>query len=440
MARLHRLHVLALLAALVALGACDSWLGEDKKPLPGTRISVLVHSKGIQPDPDLAGHDVLLPAPSINEDWPDAGGYANHAMHHIEVGEALRLVWSADVGKGASSENRLTSPPVVANGRLYVMDSQANVSAFDSVKGNRLWQVDLTPEDDDDHFGGGLAVEGERLYVSTGFGQLIALDTKNGKELWRHSMLGPVRAAPTARGNRVFVVSVDNRLHAVDGRNGTLLWKHDNVSESAALLGSGSPAEDGGVVVVPFSSGELIAYRVENGRQVWSESLAGTRRVDLATGLADIRGHPVIDRGMVFASSNSGITVAIDLRTGRRLWEREFGSLETLWVAGNYVFAVSTDNEVICMSRRDGSIYWVTPLQRWNNEEKKLERLVWTGPMLAGDRIIVAGSNGEAFAISPYNGDYLGRIEMPDAVTVAPIVAGGTVYFLSDDGRLGAYR
>lgn len=432
--------MIALGATALTLLACDTWLGEDKKPLPGTRISVLAHTKGVQPDPGLAGHDILLPPPTPNEDWPQAGGYANHAMHHVAVGEALQAAWTVDIGTGASNEQRLTSPPVIAGGRLFAMDSQARVTAYDAAKGKPLWEADLAPDDDDDHFGGGVAVEGERLYASTGFGQVIALRVDNGKELWRHPMSGPVRAAPTARGNRVFVVSVDNRLHVLDGRNGALLWKHDNVSESAALLGSGSPAEDMGVVVVPFSSGELIAFRVENGRQVWSDSLAGTKRADLTTSLADIRGHPVIDRGMVFASSNSGITVAVDLRTGRRLWEREIGSLETPWVAGNYVFVISADNEVVCLSRRDGRIYWVASLQRWADEEKKRERLVWTGPMLVSDRLIVAGSSGEAYAISPYNGDFLGRIEMPDAVTVAPVVANGTVYFLSDDGRVSAYR
>ena len=173
---------------------------------------------------------------------------------------------------------------------------------------------------------------------------------------------------------------------------------------------------------------------------LWSDSLTAVRRTDVVSTLAHIRGRPIIDRGMVFAVSHGGLMAAIDLRTGRRLWDKEIGGLESPWVAGSYIFAISNNEELLCLSRKDGRIYWVTALPRWVDEEDKEDPILWTGPLLASDRLIVAGSAGNALAISPYTGEILGRVEMPSSVSVAPVIADQTVYFLADNAELTAYR
>ena len=439
--------------AVLLLGACDSMFGEDswfgttwfgaeeKKPLPGERISVLLHERALVPDPKAASARILLPPPSINPDWPQAGGYANHAMHHTRIGDNLGRAWRVDVGSGSDDEERLIAQPVVAAKRVFAMDAESIVSAYESDNGRRLWSVELTPDDDDDgHISGGLAVEDGVVFVTTGFAEVIALEAETGAVVWRRRVDAPMRAAPTARGGRLFVVTVDNHLMALDATNGEELWKHTGITEAASLLGGASPAVDAGVVVVPYSSGELVALKVENGRMLWSDSLAAVRRTDVVSTLAHIRGRPVIDRGMVFAVSHGGLMAAIDLRTGRRLWDKEIGGLESPWVAGNYLFAISNDEELLCLGRKDGRIHWVQALPRWEDEEDKEGPILWTGPILASDRLIVAGSAGEALALSPYSGQILGKEEMPDGVSIAPIVADGTVYFLSDDAELSAYR
>jgi outer membrane protein assembly factor BamB len=439
--------------AVLTLGACDSMFGDDtwlggswfgepeKKPLPGERISVLLHERTLVPDPKAASTRILLPPPSINPDWPQAGGYANHAMHHTQIGETLGRAWQVDLGSGSDDEERLIAQPVITAGRIFAMDAETTVSAYESDSGRRLWTVELTPDDDDDgHIGGGIATEDGFVYVTTGFAEVIALKAETGAVVWRHRVDAPMRAAPTARGGRLFVVTVDNHLLALDAANGEELWKHTGITEAASLLGGASPAVDAGVVVVPYSSGELVALKVENGRMLWSDSLAAVRRTDVVSTLAHIRGRPVIDRGIVFAVSHGGLMAAIDLRTGRRLWDKEIGGLESPWVAGDYLFTISNDEELLCLARKDGRIHWVTALPRWRDEEDKDDPILWTGPILASDRLIVAGSEGEALAVSPYSGHVLGKLGMPDSVSIAPVVADGTVYFLSDNADLTAYR
>lgn len=438
----------AIVLSFMALAGCESLtepgglFGDDiKTPLPGERISVLKHQRSLNPDPEFAEKEILLPAPSPNRDWPQAGGYANNAMHHIEVGDAINYAWSSDVGVGADDEVRLIGSPIVAAGRVYAMDSQSNVSAFDAKSGKQLWRTHLTPdEEDDDHIGGGLAYEDGKVYVTTGFAEAIALNAGDGKVIWRKLLGGPMRSAPTARGGRVFAITVDSRLYALNGMTGEELWNYTGIAEIASLLGGSGPAVDSGVVIAPFASGELVALKAENGRVLWTESLSTTRRTDVVSTLAHIRGRPIIDRGRVFAISHGGMMVSIDLRSGRRIWDKEIGGLSNPWVAGDYIFLLTNDAEVAAISRDSGSIHWVQTLPQFEDPDTKDFPIVWSGPLLASDRLLVAGSIGEVYAISPYTGNILGKVDMPSGISVPPVIAGRSVYFLADNASLVAYR
>ncbi len=193
-------------------------------------------------------------------------------------------------------------------------------------------------------------------------------------------------------------------------------------------------------MVAPSSSGDLWGLRVDNGRLLWSDSLLALRRGDQVGNLADIRARPVIDRGYVFAISNSGRMVAVDLRTGDRAWEIDVGGVETPWTAGDFVYVVTADNQLVCLTRREGRVRWAANLPVYRDPKRRAERILWAGPVLAGDRLVIASSRNEAMAISPYTGETLGTIKLPGATYIAPIVADRTLYFLTDDATLVAYR
>jgi outer membrane protein assembly factor BamB len=435
----RRLRSLLLLAPMLGLAGC-SWFETDKPRLPGERISVLSLDTQLKPDPTIAELEVRLPRPAANPDWPQAGGYPNHAMQHVALGDKLATVWRSSVGEGSSRYRRILAPPVTTGDRIFSMDAKYVVNAFDRNTGKPLWRVDVTPKDAGLAIGGGIAVAGDRLYVSTGYAQVLALDVANGQEIWRQATLAPARSPPTVSDGRVFVVTVDNELNALAAADGRKLWTHSGTSETAGLVGGASPAVEGDVVVVPYSSGEVYALRVENGRQLWTESLTAGRPSDALAGLADIRGRPVIDRGRVIAISHSGRMAAIDLRSGTRIWEQEIGGVETPWVAGDFIFVISNEQSLICLTRRDGRIRWVRDLPRYENIEKKKDPMTWSGPVLGGDRLIVVASNGEAMSFSPYNGAPLGHLDLDQNNFVTPIIADQNLYLLTDDADLIAMR
>ncbi|WP_069189956.1 PQQ-like beta-propeller repeat protein [Candidatus Terasakiella magnetica] len=428
---------------VVSLNGCsDMWFGEiEAPPLPGERISVLLHERNIKPDPELENEAILLPPPATNLSWPQAGGFASHAMHHIAVAPNIAKAWRTSVGSASDDSERIVAQPVVAAGKIFTVDSENLVSAFNAETGEKIWELELTPEHEDDgHITGGLAYDNGRLYVATGFALLFGIDANSGQTLWVTKTDAPMRAAPTGRGNRVFVINLNNELIAYDGRTGEKLWNHKGISETASILGGASPAVDQGVVVAAFSSGDIVALKVENGQAIWTESLSGARRVDAISALTAIRGRPIIDRGRVYAISNSGSFTSIDLKTGRRYWSKEISSQETPWIAGDYLFVVTPNAELLCVNRMDGRIHWVTTLPRWEDPEERKGNLTWSTPILVSDRLIVAGSNEEAYSFSPYTGEILGRVEMPDKIIVPPLAANGSLFFLSDGADLVAYR
>ncbi|MBT3549972.1 MAG: PQQ-binding-like beta-propeller repeat protein [Rhodospirillaceae bacterium] len=432
----------SVLVLTFALAACDTFLGApEKPPLPGERISILLHQQTLSADAAAQSQNIQLPAPQPNASWPQAGGFANHAMHHLQVGKDLQRAWTVSVGEGNTDSEKITSQPIIGGGMAFVIDSESRLGAFDAKTGDDLWEVDLPPEEEDDgFFGGGLAYEAGRVYATTGFGEVIALEAKTGKIFWRRNLAAPMRSAPTVRENRVYAVTATNKLFALNGDTGETIWSHSGIEEATNLLGGGSPAVDGGVIVVPYSSGEVFALRVENGLELWNDSLSDARRVQGAISISAIRGRSIIDRGLVFAVSNSGLLVAINLRTGRRLWDRNVGSIESPWIAGDYLYVLSDDSELIAVNRRNGQINWVTGMPQWEDPEDKDGRIDWTGPILASDRLILANTLGEAYAVSPYTGRILGKVDVPDGVSITPIVAQNTLYFLTDDAELVAYR
>jgi outer membrane protein assembly factor BamB len=432
--------LLLIVIVALGLGGCDMF-ASHKKPLPGVRISVLSLENRLKPDPALQKIPIMLPRPHENRSWPEAGGEPDHAMYHLALPLQLARVWRQSIGEGNAEDAWVLTAPVVAEGRVYAMDGRAGVDAYDAANGRRLWRVTLKPKGQlGDSFGGGLAYSKGRLFATTGYAQVLALDPKSGKVLWRKDVGAPIRCAPTVAEGRVFVLTVENQLEVLAAKDGRPLWSHDGIPKTVDLLGGASPAVAGEVVVVGDSSGELYALAVENGRQLWSHTLAGIRSVDAIAALADIHGRPVIDRDRVFAVGHSGRAMGIDLRTGERAWGQDIGGVYEPWVAGDYIYFLGNNNALICLTRNEGKIRWVRQLPSYENAKDKDGPIAWAGPVLASDRLIVLSSKGDALAISPYTGKPLGRISIGGPAYLSPVVAGNTLYILTSDAELSAYR
>ena len=428
-------------AFLLAGCGSDGWFGESEDPaLPGERIAVLALDRALEGDPEAAARPMELPEPVANADWPQAGGAPFHAIGHPALGAVSGAAWSRSVGAGSGDGRRAMAQPVVAGGRVYAMDAVGAVSAFGLQDGRELWSVETRPEDEEESSGGGVAFADGRLYAATGYAEALALDAASGAVAWRQALSAPARGAPAAEGGRLYIATLDNKTHALDATDGSVLWTHDSIEEQTALLGGASPAIAQGAVVTAYSSGEIVAIKVENGRELWSDNLTAARRADFIAALADVQASPVVHDGRLFALSNSGRAGAIDMRSGRRIWSKEFGGLHMPWLAGAYLFTVTARGEVLAAEAATGAVRWVMPLARYEDEEDRTGRIDWAGPVLAGGRLVLAGSHGGIVFLDPETGGKAGTLDAGRTHRLAPVVAAGTLLLLDDDGILTAYR
>ncbi|MBV8685557.1 MAG: PQQ-binding-like beta-propeller repeat protein [Alphaproteobacteria bacterium] len=435
--------VLAI-AAVSLLGGCGV-LGKGKKPVTptiGQRIAVLNTEAEIEADPTLAGIPVTLPAAAVNTEWTQSGGNAAKSMGHLGLASAPGQAWRVSIGQGSSKKGQLAAAPIFAEGKLFTMDTRAVVRAISPDNGATLWETQVRGQGGSQQtlFGGGVSYSGGRLYATNGAGYAAALDAKTGAIVWTVRPGGPLRGAPTVANDNVYVITQDNQLFALNPADGATRWTGSGAVEIAGVLGAAAPAAAQGTVVAGFSSGELTAYRYENGQVVWQDALARTSISTTVTSLSDIDADPVIDAGRVYAVGQGGRMVAIELITGQRVWEINVAGISTPWVAGDWIFVVTDQAQLLCIQRTTGHIRWLSQLTHYRNPKKKEGEISYAGPVLAGDRLILANSEGQLLYVSPATGAVQATVETKMPVSLSPIVANNTLYVLHDEGYLTAWR
>ncbi len=434
---------LLVLALLQLTGCGDGYFGADEAPpLPGERVPVLLINQDVAADPAIADLPIVLPTPNANPDWPQAMQGAAHDPGHLDLADDLALAWRASIGAGDGSRQRILSPPVVGAGAVYAMDAEGAVSAHASADGARLWRVVPEGLEGDGRLrAGGVALGRDRVFATTGTGMVLALDAGDGREVWRRPLLTPIRTAPALADGRVLVTTSANQTFALDASSGEVLWQYAGFPEQASILGGAVPAAAGNAVVAAYSSGDVVGLDAESGQAVWQDTVLRPRRTLAINTIGGITGAPVIAGDRVIVAGNGGETAAIRLADGGRLWDVEIASAGTPWVAGGYAYVLSERNELVAILRDGGQVRWISPLQRLlEPDDPNSRRVYWTGPVLAGDRLLLASSEGEAISVSPYTGEVLGRIDLPGAVSLPPVVADRTLYVLTDGGDLVAYR
>jgi outer membrane protein assembly factor BamB len=433
-----------LIAGAFASSGCSLFKkgARPKTPVLGQRIPVLTSEGNVEVDPATQALPFSLPPPAENSAWSESGGNASNSMGHLALGTALRPLFTVQAGHGTSLTARLAAPPIVANGRVYTIDTLGAVRAFDGRTGAAIW-ASQTPDirgNEAALYGGGIAYDNGRIFATNGLGYVSALSEQNGGILWKVRPGGPLRGAPTVANGAVYVISQDNQIYSLKEEDGSTNWSEAASLEIAGLFGAASPAVARGTVVAGFSSGELNGYRYENGRQVWQDQLQRTSIRTSVSSLSDIDADPVIDSGQVFAIGAGGRMVALDLVSGQRMWELSIAGISTPWVAGDWVFVVTDEDKLLCIYRQNGHIRWINQLPQFANPKKKKGDVDYSGPILAGNRLILAASNGAIIQIDPATGNYQSQFSVGAPVSLSPVVANSTLYIYDDQARLHAYR
>ncbi|MBU2957088.1 PQQ-binding-like beta-propeller repeat protein [Paracoccus sp. 1_MG-2023] len=430
------------IATAIGLAGCD----RDEK-LPGQRLDPLAVTSpdgpGYEGAPGVSSTALSLPAISGNAEWTQRGGNAAHAPVHAAIGQGTSRIWSASIGQGASKSHRITADPVVAGGLAFTLDAQARVTAT-TLNGGRAWSTDITPvqENPASASGGGLAYEGGRIFATTGFGELVALDAISGAVLWRQRVDNAISGGPAVRDGMVYVASRNSVGWAVRASDGRVMWQTSGSPSTSGVMGVSTPAVSGGTVVFPFASGQLVAVDATSGLTNWTAQIAGQRAGRSIGYIRDVTGDPVIAGGRVYGGTSSGRIDAVDMASGMRDWDADDGASGPVVVAGGSVFAVNDQAELIRLDAATGGVIWRQPMPYFTTERVRRQSGIHAhyGPVLAGGRLFVASSDGVLRIFDPASGALTGQAEIPGGAASAPVVAGQTLYVVGRDGQLHAYR
>lgn len=439
----------ALLAGVMAAGltGCKGGLfgGGDEKTTPtvGNRVPILSRiESGAEVDPALAAISVVLPPARVNAEWGQTGGSASKSYGHLALADNPSKVWTAQVA-GSSNRMRLASAPVVGSGKLFAEGTDGVIVAFDKATGAKLWtrgEDDMTKDQAPSAFGGGVSYEAGKVYATNGIGDVKALNAETGEVIWKVKPAGPMRGSPTIAFGQLFVMTQDNQILSLNINDGSLVWDESGSNTQSGVFGVAAPAAGQGTIVAGYSSGELTAYRYENGRSLWSDALARTNISTTVGTITDIDADPIIDSGRVYALGQGGRMAAYELVTGQRIWELNLAGISTPAIAGEWIFTLTDDARLLAIARSSGRVRWITQLQGFKDEKDKKGPIFWTGPVLAGGHLWVASSRGEVWKVSAGEGSASMFADVGQPVSLPPLVADGFLYVLDDSGTIHAWK
>ena len=440
---LHKLKAFGLIVLMAGISSCGIF-SSDKTLPSGTRVSVLADKvPGNMTTTKIPADS--LPVAVVNRNWTQNGGSSNHIMGNLKVSGNFKQIWEANFGEGGSKRNLLLAAPVIYAGTVYAQDVKGTVRAFNLSDGKNLWKQKLKPltenENDSGLNGSGLAVDENAVYATAGFGSVFALNPQNGKVLWRRDIGTPLRTAPAACNGKVIVQTLDNRVFALNAKNGNEIWKYNISAEDTVLAGGPAPAclPDKNLVVAGFSNGEIQAFNADIGYPLWSATLIDNSRINLSTDINAVKASPVIENDTIYAIGHNDLLAAVDYRTGENKWSLKIGGTHMPWIAGNYLFVLSNNNELFAVNKNDGKILWQTRfLEEYPLDERS--EIYLSGPVMINSQLLITASNGIVYSVSPENGEIKNRLNLKEELPMAPVAAGNTVIFTTNEADLLAYK
>lgn len=417
--------VLALVAALVS-GCAET---VSLAPLEGRQPIAPIPGGNLTPAQSKTAE---LGAPTLTENWHFEAAAATNRMPHAAGADIFNRLWARSVGKGTGGSAGMTvASPVVHAEIAYALDAAFCLTATDMKTGGRLWkkQLPVTPKLAVKSIG--LAFHRDTLIAVAGDGGVFALSL-SGEILWQRDLATPLRAAPIADEGRLFLLSATNRLIALDAA-GKDLWSYQGEQTQTNLLGLPQPAAANGIVVAPFTTGDVIAFNAKDGAILWHEALLPPKQFSPLLNMAHIPASPVIagDTVHLVGATQMG---AYQLKTGKTLYSLPLSFQTMPIISGNALFLITHRNTLVALERKTGKLFWETPLRSHTDEIAR-----WHRPLLIAQKLLLTSSQGDRVWINAQTGAVLKQLKK-ERPAVPPIAVQNGILVLSDKAQLVFYR
>ncbi|MCZ6525341.1 MAG: outer membrane protein assembly factor BamB [Gammaproteobacteria bacterium] len=345
----------------------------------------------------------------------------------VEFKQRLNVIklWSRNTGSGAGKQY-LKLAPIIANQQLYIASSDGDLSAIDATNGQAVWSFDT-----DINITGGPGFGENTILVGNDEGEVVSYAADSGKEIWRAKVSSEILSAPQRAEGIVIVRTLDGKLFALDGDNGKRLWIYDRTVPSLTLRGTSTPIINNGVVIAGFDGGRLAALELRTGRLMWEARITTAKGRSELDRMVDIDSEPLIIEGVIYVVSFQGNMAAVQLETGRILWTRDISSYAGFGADEKYIYVTDDSSHIWAFDRFSGNTMW---------KQEKLQSRTITAPASIGDYIVVGDFEGYLHWMSKSSGNFVARTNLSNKrIIVAPVVVGKVLYAVGSSGKLVAY-
>ena len=428
-------------ALTLSLGLLAASCTKPKATIAGVQIPVLPDTGALNvaanPPP------VSVPPATALADWPQSLGNTAHAVGNVAGPTGLSKHWMASAGQAGTFRQPLLASPLLANGQVFTMDATAAVSAFSATDGAKVWHTTTRPKHaSEPNIGGGIGYDQGKIYATTGYGELLALDAGTGKILWRQTLDFPTRSAPMIAGGLVALITQNDLLLTFDAGSGTPGWRFTGkvlANNNSAVAVSGAPAYADGIIVAGFSTGLLAALDANSGSPLWEQSLASPSGQASSLDFSDIVAAPVIADGVVYALGLGNTAMAVDLHSGATVWTHSAKGVQPFCLAGGFAFLLDNSQMLTAIHADDGLVSWAVQLPAFHKPKKKKAAVLWYGPTLVNGTLLLTSNYGDLALVDPVAGAVKSIAKLEGPADMPPIAAGGLLLQLTRDAKLTAY-
>lgn len=345
---------------------------------------------------------------------------------NIEHSVKIRKLWSVGVGDG-QGEGLYRLHPTISNDTIFVASSDGEVRALDRGRGKTLWEVELeTP------LSGGVGVYENALLLGSSEGDVLRVDASSGDLLWSTQLHGEVLSAPQGNGKVVIAQTYDGKLQGLDFESGELLWTYDSNVPVLTVRGTGTPVIHNDLVYAGFANGRVLAFKALTGDIAWEVRVAISQGRSEIERIVDVDGTMELLGNELYAASYQGRLVAIDVVSGRKVWQQDVSSFSGVSQGFGNVYVADEDGTLYAYLRNGQGLRWTQDALGY----RELSR-----PTPVGSYVAVADFEGYLHLISQVDGGFVGRVKVDgDGVRADMSSDSNVLYVYGNSGKLVAYE
>tara|TARA_Y100000590_G_scaffold469066_1_gene654699 strand:+ start:746 stop:2050 length:1305 start_codon:yes stop_codon:yes gene_type:complete len=432
----NNLNIILIIFFFIFISCSEKKTNEESQ---NTRFSVLKYDAEISETLTLDVSEIELGAPKEIFYWSKDFQNPQNNISHISTGANFNE--KEKIVSGKPNPLNLIQPIFFEDTLCYLI-SDGFIECLNTKTNESYFSIDIRKESVKKYefIRGGLSYFDGTIIFVDGYGQILALNSNSGDIIWQKSLPFPILSAPLIYRGHIYFISADNRLFAVDFETGETLWSFQTIVESKKSIYTASAVAFENIILAPFSNGELIAFKYDDGRPLWSDI---TSKVSLLSNfdIKDISANPVVSSNNIYTLSTNGKFLSINLINGTRNWVVDISGKNTPIISGNQIYLVSDDSKLICLNKVTGEIYWITQLEKYKGSENYKNLNLWLGPYALNNNLYLISYFGELLRMDPKNGKILDSKNLGiNGIMIEPMILSNEIYIVDIDSNVYKFK